>query len=346
MQKNNILPLVDAAAVFCAVVVIVVEIFTRYGAFAHVFGISSSTLLLIFCGYWVVRLNFFQKIVNPSYRALFFLLLIIFFLIGGYFGIQDASNFTNYVLSEYGIDFRPATLGFYTFSVVFLLQMLTMRTQKDAVKRTMFYLPALLSAGAYLLWLWPFGVFIKALTERGIIEWLQFGLLMLAASIAIGSSAVLFQKRKWLLFIVTVVTSLGFLFLAGEEISWGQHILNFETPEYFTQTNLQNEVTLHNSEQVAGYIWAAYVAVCLWGILSSFVGRYVKLWWMQLFTTDKLSVLYYLFPLLYLLQQQYYGHIDESIKQWSEFTELILILGFVVFAHRQYVAVTQRTESQ
>ncbi len=40
--------------------------------------------------------------------------------------------------------------------------------------------------------------------------------------------------------------ALVFLFGAGEEISWGQRILGFETPEPLSQVNRQEEFNLHN----------------------------------------------------------------------------------------------------
>lgn len=39
-----------------------------------------------------------------------------------------------------------------------------------------------------------------------------------------------------------------FLFGAGEEISWGQRIFNFETPQNLKSINVQGEFTLHNIE--------------------------------------------------------------------------------------------------
>lgn len=43
------------------------------------------------------------------------------------------------------------------------------------------------------------------------------------------------------------VVALGSLYIAGEEISWGQHILNWNTPSYWSQFNDQNETNLHNT---------------------------------------------------------------------------------------------------
>lgn len=36
-------------------------------------------------------------------------------------------------------------------------------------------------------------------------------------------------------------------YVAGEEVSWGQHIIDWATPEYWGQINDQNETNLHNT---------------------------------------------------------------------------------------------------
>jgi hypothetical protein len=43
-----------------------------------------------------------------------------------------------------------------------------------------------------------------------------------------------------------IAWALLMLFFAGEEISWGQRILGFETPEWVAEDNLQDEFNLHN----------------------------------------------------------------------------------------------------
>lgn len=44
-----------------------------------------------------------------------------------------------------------------------------------------------------------------------------------------------------------VAAMVGSFYITGEEISWGQHILNWSTPEYWTAFNDQNETNLHNT---------------------------------------------------------------------------------------------------
>ena len=49
------------------------------------------------------------------------------------------------------------------------------------------------------------------------------------------------QKRTWFFLL-----GLLFIVLLGEEISWGQRIFGFATPERWAKDNMQEETTLHN----------------------------------------------------------------------------------------------------
>ncbi len=50
------------------------------------------------------------------------------------------------------------------------------------------------------------------------------------------------RKRKMIIMIFSFVMFVG----AGEEISWGQRIFHFQTPESLSRVNVQKEFTLHN----------------------------------------------------------------------------------------------------
>lgn len=54
------------------------------------------------------------------------------------------------------------------------------------------------------------------------------------------------QTQK-LLGIWFALAGLCCFYVAGEEISWGQHILNWQTPAYWSGVNDQNETNLHNT---------------------------------------------------------------------------------------------------
>jgi hypothetical protein len=43
------------------------------------------------------------------------------------------------------------------------------------------------------------------------------------------------------------LATLGCLYVTGEELSWGQHVLDWTTPDFWTQINDQQETNLHNT---------------------------------------------------------------------------------------------------
>lgn len=82
--------------------------------------------------------------------------------------------------------------------------------------------------------------------EDGLVEWTTFFFALIAACAAgwitycrwtdgYRSQAVLFG-----------LFTLALVFLAGEEISWGQRVFGFETPESLENLNRKNEMNLHN----------------------------------------------------------------------------------------------------
>lgn len=54
------------------------------------------------------------------------------------------------------------------------------------------------------------------------------------------------RRHKWLR-IWVLLAALGCLYIGGEEASWGQHYLQWETPEAWQAVNDQEETNLHNT---------------------------------------------------------------------------------------------------
>jgi hypothetical protein len=52
-------------------------------------------------------------------------------------------------------------------------------------------------------------------------------------------------KGKWYI-MTSLLIIMAALFVAGEEISWGQRVFNIDTPEYLAERNAQSELNLHN----------------------------------------------------------------------------------------------------
>ncbi|UMB54889.1 hypothetical protein MKD41_05300 [Lutibacter sp. A64] len=82
--------------------------------------------------------------------------------------------------------------------------------------------------------------------EDGIVESIT-AILLLCSSILLISRFFKLQKYKkplWKIGILAIACV--FIFGAGEEISWGQRILNIESSEFFLENNAQAETNLHN----------------------------------------------------------------------------------------------------
>lgn len=58
-----------------------------------------------------------------------------------------------------------------------------------------------------------------------------------------GNDLLFFQTKKNLFYLLLAIL---FVFVFGEEISWGQRIFDIGTPDYFKDNNIQDETNLHN----------------------------------------------------------------------------------------------------
>jgi hypothetical protein len=83
--------------------------------------------------------------------------------------------------------------------------------------------------------------------EGGIVE--HATVLVLIPGIAAGFAAFFFHRQRlpysWLGWWILMWT-LACVYFAGEEVSWGQWLFNWETPEAIKQLNTQQETNLHN----------------------------------------------------------------------------------------------------
>ena len=83
-------------------------------------------------------------------------------------------------------------------------------------------------------------------SERGLVEISQFLLAAATCVIALRSLAIpALRSRPWL-FAWVALMAFGSFYLAGEEISWGQHFFLWGTPDTWQAINDQNETNLHN----------------------------------------------------------------------------------------------------
>ena len=85
------------------------------------------------------------------------------------------------------------------------------------------------------------------LREDGPIENLTFAAFLLG-SVMLFAAAL--ADRRLLPRCAYVLGGMALLFFGGEEISWGQRIIEFKTPDFMADLNIQGEFNIHNIEAV------------------------------------------------------------------------------------------------
>jgi len=100
---------------------------------------------------------------------------------------------------------------------------------------------------------------------RGEISVPEIGTVVVAL-VAFGVGVLLCARRstlpsRWLAVWIALFT-LGTLFFAGEEASWGQHYFRWKSPEFFAQHNDQRETGLHNMSALLDQAPRAALTLC------------------------------------------------------------------------------------
>ncbi|SDZ20174.1 hypothetical protein SAMN05444004_107137 [Jannaschia faecimaris] len=114
--------------------------------------------------------------------------------------------------------------------------------------------------------------------EDGVIEWMSALILLATSLIAIRVSSGMPNKNYRRMHIFLAVL---FFIMFGEEISWGQRVFGFSTPEQLARINVQGETNLHNS---FGYIFDHLFILCFffWGCVVPLLYWFEPIWrWYQ-----------------------------------------------------------------
>ena len=82
--------------------------------------------------------------------------------------------------------------------------------------------------------------------ENGIVEFAQVILLFLSITILLRYIKFFLKDLKKFFQIVLILYLVGLTYYFFEEISWGQHLFSWVTPDFFSKLNSQNETNLHN----------------------------------------------------------------------------------------------------
>jgi hypothetical protein len=234
---------------------------------------------------WLSTLN--RRVLLPS-SVLLYLALV----------ITEFFTTQNFIFSTFGL-FPGALVSWFTVSLTFDLTTCYAKHRQKHWQLYLFF--SLLSAAVALSTFQPELFKTLSLNASGadddnFMEWLQVAVL---ASGVILSVRGFFQAHTKLLRLLTVGFLLVFCLLIGEEISWGERIL--QLGPRMGQGNYQNELNLHNAHGLNEltmllYFIAFLYAAGSWAFSrwwSKNRGKELSFWW-QLLTVRGATVLFFL----------------------------------------------------
>lgn len=114
------------------------------------------------------------------------------------------------------------------------------------------------------------GEYDALMQEDRLVEWWTAALFLAAAALTLGKAI---KARR----LGDVLVALFCLFVALEEVSWGQRLLGYTPPAVFLEHNTQQETTLHNFADVFGKPkWVLSAILMGFGTLLPIVARVAR----------------------------------------------------------------------
>lgn len=250
--------------------------------------------------------------------------------------------------------FLKLQFAFLLLALCFLIEAGIVGTNYDSprTKVAIFSLP-ILCLLIFLIYKERYGleepVYLGVVREDSIVEYATFIALVLASLFSIQAARLLWRLQMKIAGILLTLLAAFTLLVALEEISYGQRILGFQTPEALEEINKQQEFNIHNISSLSDLTYV---------LLPSLVISYCLLGWLvlALFKATAPSLLYllreiemvvvpwyaasYFIPLAIYRWFEIGGYPVDSccfagqflIWQDQEPAEMFFGLGFLVFA--------------
>lgn len=177
--------------------------------------------------------------------------------------------------------------------------------------------------------------------EDGPLEWVQFLVVVaiVAATAGLGLTSWRRGLRAW--GILYGLVALGALFVAIEEISWGQRIVGLVTPAELEEINRQGETNVHNIPVIQNLFGFAELAVAAYAVVAPLIVavRRPAIPHLYLAVPPLFLAGLFLVPAVYrLARYTVVPEAGQTLNRIAEVAELMLyvaILAFVLLALRR-----------
>jgi hypothetical protein len=122
--------------------------------------------------------------------------------------------------------------------------------------------------------------FERVMSEDGWAEWATVCAFALAAGLALHAARTMGRERatRRLHWLALLGLSAFCVFVAGEEISWGQRLFGFRPAALFLENNHQQESNLHNLlKGIFETRWMVFLVAAAYGVVSPYLA-YISRW--------------------------------------------------------------------
>jgi hypothetical protein len=171
--------------------------------------------------------------------------------------------------------------------------------------------------------------------EDSITEWVQVLIMVAAMVLCVRVALHLYRQGKVLFAVLWLLFACGCFIIAGEEIAWGQRILDLDAPEALNRINHQQDITAHNIRPVQDTINLIFFCAGLYGTV---VAAWFRLRAGRLSTTVQVLTPPLFLGSLFLIVAGYKGarllFFHEArylVVKYGEYVELCLAVAFLSF---------------
>jgi len=191
--------------------------------------------------------------------------------------------------------------------------------------------------GIYLI---NYDLLRRIIREDGLFEYLQAVLFFICSYLALKVSLLLKKKRDKVPATLFILLGITFFFVAFEEISWGQRVLDIQTPDVISELNTQNELTIHNLEPIQKVLHQLFMFAGFYGAFGGMVVKKISKTFfkkVKLFFPEKKLFFYFLpilafyftYDYLFIYLEYIFGNISQIyVWRWQEIAETHLAIGF------------------
>ncbi len=140
--------------------------------------------------------------------------------------------------------------------------------QNKRFKKLIFLIPWIISFSILVIRVyfvdWKIAYF-NFISEDGPVEYSTVIVYFVACIVSVNILKFFKNDKKF--FVLFLIFSIGFFLIAMEEISWGQRIFGFSTPDWFPK-NIQGETSLHNIDSLILFRHATVMSVSIFGTFA------------------------------------------------------------------------------